>query len=208
MTEQWRREICEFGRKMYARNMVAANDGNISIRLPNHQILCTPTRISKGDLTPEMMCVLDEEGNVIESNGYLPSSEVKMHILVYRERPDVRAVLHSHPVYSTCFAVARQPLDAPITAEAVMFLGKVPVAPFAAPSTDEVPESIKGYVKDYNAILLANHGVLTYDKTLALAYYKMESVEFYAELMYRSGYLKPAVELSRQEIAKITALVK
>lgn len=208
MKAKLREEICEIGRRMYAREMVASNDGNISVRLSDDRILCTPTGVSKGYMTPEMLCVMSMDGTVLEANeGYAPSSEMKMHLRVFHERPEVQAVVHAHPIFATCFAAARKPLEAPITAESVMFLGKVPVTRFAAPSTQEVPDSIAEYVCDYNALLLANHGALTYDVTLEKAYHKMEAVEFYAKLLYHTGYMDKAVELSKEEITKIKALV-
>lgn len=203
-------EICRIGRRMYERRMVASNDGNISIRLSDGTILCTPTGVSKGFLTPDMICHIDKDGISVEENvkGFCPSSEMKMHLRVYKERPDIGAVVHAHPVFATTFAVARKPLRAPITAESVMFLGEVPVTKFAAPSTEEVPESIVPFVKEYNAVLLANHGALTFEKDLLSAYHKMEAVEFYAELLYRSGYAGTPVELTREEKDKILKLVE
>lgn len=200
-------EICEIGKRIYDRHMVASNDGNISVRLSDGTILCTPTGVSKGFMSKECICRIDLDGNVLEQNKeYRPSSEIKMHSRVYRERPDIKAVVHCHPIYATCFAVARTPLKAPITAESVMFLGEVPVADFAAPSTEEVPDSITELVKTNQEILLANHGALTFSDTLLNAYMKMEAVEFYAELLYRSGYCKKPVELTTEEITKIKNL--
>lgn len=202
-------EICRIGRRMYERRMVASNDGNISARLSDGTILCTPTGVSKGFMTADMICHMNMDGTVREENakGFRPSSEMKMHLRVYQERSDVGAVVHAHPVFATTFAVARKPLKAPITAESVMFLGEVPVTSFAAPSTEEVPESIVPFVKEHNAMLLANHGALTFDRDLLSAYHKMEAVEFYAELLYRSGYAGTPVELTAEEKEKILGLV-
>lgn len=206
--ELYSEEICLIGRRMYERRMVASNDGNISVRLSDGTILCTPTGVSKGYMTKEMLCILDQNGEVRKAeNGYQPSSEMKMHLRVYKERTDIHAVVHAHPIFATTFAVARQPLEAPITAESVMFLGKVPVTEFAAPSTEEVPDSIVPFLKDHQALLLANHGALTFDKSLNAAYHKMEAVEFYAELLYRSGYLEEPKKLTGEQIRKIKALV-
>lgn len=202
-----KQEICAIGRRMYDRRMVASNDGNISVLLPDGTLLCTPTGVSKGFMTPEMLCHIDKDGNVLdEGEGRRPSSEIKMHLKVYGERPDIGAVVHAHPVFATAFAVARKPLNAPITAESVMFLGEVPVAEFAAPSTEEVPQSIAPYVKEHNAVLLANHGALTFGRDLLSAYHKMEAVEFYAELLYRSGYAGTPVELTEEQIRRICSL--
>lgn len=199
-----RNQICEIGRRMYERRMVAANDGNISVRLNEREILCTPTLISKGYMTPDCICKIDNEGNVVEENAkYRPSSEMKMHLRVYNLRKDVNAVVHAHPTFSTCFAVARKPLAEPIIAEAIVSLGYVPVAPYATPSTKEVPDSIEPYLNDFEAVLLANHGVLTWSDELEKAYMRMESVEFYAELIYRTRSMGDAVKFTREEIEKL-----
>lgn len=181
-----REKILDIGRRMYARKMIAANDGNISVKLGEHEFLCTPTGVSKGFMTDEMLCRVDEKGKLLEANGkYTPSSEIKMHMMVYEKRKDVKAVVHAHPIYSTIYACAGLPLEKPVLAEAVTYLGTVPLARFGTPSTIEVPESIKDFLPDYDAVLLESHGALTYGADLEKAFYKMESVEFYAELLYK-----------------------
>lgn len=182
-----KKEMCEIGKRVYNRGMVAANDGNFSVKISENEILCTPTGVSKGFMTPEYICKVDAEGNVLEVNeGFRPSSEVKMHLRVYKERPDVKAVVHAHPMYATTFAIAGIPLMEPIMPEAVIALGGVPLAKYGTPSTVEVPDSIMPYIQEYDAVLLENHGALTYSDTLLNAYHKMESLEFYARLMYQS----------------------
>ena len=139
-----REQICDIGRRIYNRNMVAANDGNISVKLGDHEFLCTPTGVSKGFMTPDFICKVDENGNVIAANdGFRPSSEIKMHMRVYAKRPDVGAVVHAHPNFATSFAIAGQPLCLPIMPEAVITLGCVPLAPYGTPSTPEIPDSIE-----------------------------------------------------------------
>lgn len=204
--ESLRREICEIGRRMYDRRMVAANDGNISVRLSDNEFLCTPTGVSKGYMTPEMLCLIDSTGKLIEdrrTSDFRPSSEVKMHLKVYENCPQVNAVVHAHPAFATTFAVARIPLDRPLTAEAVVSLGTIPVAEYATPSTKEVPESIVPFLKDYEAVLLANHGALTWGRNLLDTYHLMESVEFYAEMTYRVLSIGGGVELSPEEVDKL-----
>lgn len=204
---QIRKKICDIGRRMYDRKMVAANDGNISVKLSDNEFLCTPTGVSKGFMTPDCICKIDRDGNVIEAgDGFRPSSEMKMHMRVYKTRPDVGAVVHAHPIFATTFAVCHTPLSQPITAEAVMFLGTVPVAPYGTPSTSEIPDAIEPLLKDNDQLLLANHGALTYGPDLLSAYYKMESVEFYAELLYRSRQLGNPVELDAESLQKIKDL--
>lgn len=205
MTEQQIKELmCEIGRRVYDRGMVAANDGNFSVKLNEHEYLCTPTGVSKGFMTPEYICKVNENCEVLESNpGFKPSCEVKMHLEVYKNRPDIGAVVHAHPPYATTFAIARMPLDKPVVAEAVITLGPVPVADYATPSTKEVPEAVAKYVKDYDAMLLANHGALAYGDSLMNAYYKMESLEYYARLLYQSMQLGRAVELTDSEVDRL-----
>ena len=128
-------EMCEIGKRVYNRGMVAANDGNFSVKLSDNEFLCTPTGVSKGFMTPEYICKVDAEGNVIEANeGFKPSSEIKMHMRVYKEREDVKAVVHAHPMYATTFAVCGLPLTEPIMPEAVLSLGTVPLAKYGTPS--------------------------------------------------------------------------
>lgn len=197
-------QICEIGRRIYNRNMVAANDGNISVKLNDNEFLCTPTGVSKGFMTPDYICKVDANGNVIEANeGFRPSSEIKMHMRVYAKRPDVGAVVHAHPSFATSFAIAGIPLDKPIMPEAVITLGYVPIAPYGTPSTKEVPDSIEPYLNEVDAVLLANHGALTWSSDLLAAYMKMESLEFYAELMYKSTMLGGPKEFNREQIEKL-----
>lgn len=197
-------EMCEIGRRVYNKGMAAANDGNFSVKLGDNEFLCTPTGVSKGFMTPEYICRVDREGNVLEANeGFRPSSEVKMHMRVYQERPDVNAVVHAHPIYATTFAVAGIPLMDPIMPEAVISLGGVPLAKYGTPSTMEVPDSIMPYLQEYDAVLLENHGALTYSDTLMNAYFKMESLEFYAQLMYQAKLLGGPQVLSDERVEEL-----
>lgn len=185
-----KQEMCEIGKRVYDRGMVASNDGNFSVKLNENEFLCTPTGVSKGFMTPEFICKVDAKGNVLEANeGFRPSSEIKMHLRIYEKRPDVNAVVHVHPLYATTFAITGQPLMDPIMPEAVIFLGGVPLAKYGTPGTMEVPDSVEPFLDQYDAVLLENHGALTYSDTLLNAYHKMESVEFYARLMYQSKML-------------------
>lgn len=202
-----REEICEIGRRMYARRMVAANDGNLSVRLSKKEILCTPTGVSKGFMKPEQLCKIDLSGKVLEAaEGFGPSSEVKMHLRVYQKRPDIMAVVHAHPIFATSFAVMGRALESPIMPEVIVNFGKVPLAPYGTPSTSEIPDSIEPYLTDYEAILLESHGALTWAKDLTAAYMKMESVEFYAELLYRTTQLGGPRELSEEKIGRLLQL--
>lgn len=199
-----KKQICDIGKRIYNQGMVAANDGNISVKLNEHEFLCTPTGVSKGFMTPEYICKVDETGKVIQANpGFKPSSEIKMHMRVYKERPDVNSVVHAHPIYATSFAIAGIPLTQPIMPEAVIALGCVPIAEYGTPSTEEIPDAVSKYLQYFDAVLLANHGALTYSDTLLNAYHKMESVEFYAKLLFNSKMLGGPKELSEAQVQRL-----
>ena len=185
-----KKQICDIGKRIYGNGMVAANDGNISVKLNDNEFLCTPTGVSKGFMTPEYICKVDADGKVLQANpGFKPSSEIKMHMRVYKKRPDVNSVVHAHPIYATSFAIAGIPLTQPIMPEAVIALGCVPIAEYGTPSTEEIPDAVEKYLQHFDAVLLENHGALTYSDSLLNAYHKMESVEFYAELLFKSVFL-------------------
>lgn len=205
--EQIRNEICDIGRRIYQNGFVAANDGNISVKVGDNEFYCTPTGVSKGYMTPDMIIRVDGEGNAVEGT-LKPSSEIKMHLRVYRERPDVGAVVHAHPPTATAFAVCNIPLDAYIMPEAVLFLGDIPVCVYGTPSTDEVPDSLAPYIESHDAFLLQNHGALTVGNTLMKAYFNMESLEFYAKVSKLARELGGAKEISDDQLDKLVALRK
>ena len=202
-----KKQICEIGQRIYNKGMVAANDGNISVKISENEFLCTPTGVSKGFMTPEFICKVDRNGKVIQANkGFKPSSEIKMHMRVYKERPDVNSVVHAHPMYATSFAIAGIPLTEPIMPEAVIALGCVPIAEYGTPSTEEIPDAVSKYVQHYDAVLLENHGALSYSDSLINAYYKMESLEFYAQLLYQSRLLGGPKRLSDAQVQRLYEL--
>ena len=199
-----KQQICDIGKRIYDRRMVASNDGNISVRISENEYLCTPTGVSKGFMTPEYICKIDGEGNVLEANeGFRPSSEIKMHLRVFAKRPDVKAVVHAHPIFATSFAIAGIPLTQPIMPEAVIALGEVPIAEYGTPSTEEIPDAVEKYLPYYDAVLLANHGALSYSDSLLAAYHKMESLEFYAELLFRSRQLGGPKEFTNEQVKRL-----
>ncbi len=199
-----KKQICDIGKRIYDRNMVAANDGNISVKIGENEFLCTPTGVSKGFMTPDYICKVDGQGNVIQANrGFKPSSEIKMHMRVYQKRPDVGAVVHAHPTFATSFAIAGIPLTQPIMPEAVIALGCVPIAPYGTPSTVEIPDAVEPYLEHFDAVLLESHGALTWSTDLLAAYMKMESVEFYAELLYKARQLGGPKEFSPENVQKL-----
>ena len=194
--------ICEIGERMYNSGFVAANDGNISVLTKDNDVIVTPTGISKGFMKPEMMVKINKNGTIVEENEYNPSSEYKMHLKVYDKNNEVGAVVHAHPPYATAFAVAGKPLKEKILPEAIVSLGTVPIAKYGTPSTNEVPKSIEKFLKDYNAVLLENHGALTWGENLKEAYYRMETLEFYAQILYHTMAFKNR-EISKSDIEKL-----
>ncbi|MDO4764846.1 MAG: class II aldolase/adducin family protein [Eubacteriales bacterium] len=181
-----KKAIIDIGKRMYLKGFVAANDGNITCRVGPKTFWTTPTGVSKGFMTPEMLVKIDITGKVLLGNRK-PSSEVKMHLRVYQENPEIMAVTHAHPPVSTAYAAAGIALEEPILTESVVNLGVVPIARYAEPGTQEVPDSIAPYCKTHNAVLLANHGALTWGKDIYEAFYRLESVEYYATLLMYTG---------------------
>jgi len=206
MTEQkLRADIVEVGRRLYARGYTASNDGNISLRLDDQRLLMTPKSVCKGFMTPEMLCVTDLDGRKLVGERD-PSSEMQMHLEVYRQRPDVRAVVHAHPPIATGFAVAGIPLDRAVLAEVVTTLGSVPIAEYATPSTLELPAAVRKYVKAHDGMLLANHGALTLGTDVYAAYYKMETIEHFAHISLVARLLGGERLLSREEVFRLQGL--
>jgi L-fuculose-phosphate aldolase len=193
------------GRRLYARGYTASNDGNISTRLDARRLLMTPKSVCKGFMTPDMMVVTDLDGKKLAGERD-PSSEMQMHLEVYRQRPDARAVVHAHPPIATGFAVAGIPLDRAVLAEVVTTLGSVPIAEYATPSTKELPEAVRKYVKAHDGMLLANHGALTLGTDLFSAYYKMETIEHFANISLVARLLGGERLLSRQEVDRLHGL--
>lgn len=198
-------DIVEVGRRLWTRGFVASNDGNISVRLDGGRILTTPKSVSKGFMSPEMMVVTDLDGKKIAGDRD-PSSELKMHLEVYRTRPDAKAVVHAHPPTATGFAVAGIPLDRAVLAEVITTLGSIPIAEYATPSTDELPAACRKYLKAHDGLLLANHGALTLAGDLFAAYYRMETIEHFASISLVARQLGREHLLSRDEVQRLQGL--
>ena len=207
MTFQEEREaVCRVGRLLYDRGYVAANDGNISVKVAENRLLITPSGVSKGRMTPEMLLVTDMDGTVIEGDRH-PTSEGKMHLEVYRGRPDVNAVVHAHPPVATAFAVCRRGLETPYLSELVAGLGQVPcTTSFAMLSTEEVPESVRPYLAEHNALLLANHGALAWGGDLWEAFDRLETVEHTAKIVLNAQLLGGGVPLTEEEVERLQSL--
>lgn len=200
-----KQHICEIGRRVYEKGFVAANDGNISVRVGKDAFFVTPTGVSKGFLTPDMIIKVNGDGEVLEGS-YKPTSEMKMHLRVYKERPDVYAVVHVHPPYATAFAVAGIPLNQATMPELVVLLGTIPLAGYGTPSTEEVPEAVAEYVHNHQGVLLENHGALTWGRDLEHAYFLMESLEFCAKINWLARQMNGDRELSERNVERLLQL--
>ncbi|GAA4293628.1 hypothetical protein GCM10023142_29920 [Anaerocolumna aminovalerica] len=198
-----KKAILEIGKRMYMKGFVAANDGNISCKVGPNIIWTTPTGVSKGFMTMDMLVKMDFNGKILAGNRK-PSSEVKMHLRVYEENPDVMAVTHAHPPVATSFAIAGISLDRPVLPEAIVQLGSVPIAHYATPGTQEVPDSIAPFCKTHNGVLLANHGALSWGRDVFEAFFRLESIEYYATvLMYTGQVIGKQNELSCDQVSRL-----
>src|SRR5687767_8754765 len=205
LEEQVRADIVEAGRRMYSRGYVASNDGNISARLDDKRLMTTPKSVSKGFMTPDMMVVVDYAGKKV-SGDRDASSELPMHLEIYRNRPDVNAVVHAHPPIATGFAVAGIPLTRAVLAEVITTLGSIPIAEYGTPSTAELPEAVRKYIKAHDGMLLANHGAVTCGPSVLAAYYKMETIEHFAKISLVARLLGREHLISREEVERLQGL--
>jgi L-fuculose-phosphate aldolase len=205
MIDGLRADIVELGRRLWARGFVASNDGNISVRLDETRLITTPKSVSKGFMTPDMMVITDLAGQKIAGERE-PSSELKMHLEVYRNLPDARAVVHAHPPTATGFAYAGIALDRAVLAEVITTLGSIPIAEYATPSTEELPAAVRKYVKAHDGLLLANHGALALAGDVMSAYYRMETIEHFAKISLVARQLGREQVLSREEVERLQGL--
>lgn len=197
-----RQEICEIGRSLYRRGFVVAREGNLSVRLSQDRILVTPAGACKGILTPEDLLVTDLDGRVVSGTGS-PSSEIRMHLLFYASRPEVAAVCHAHPPIATGFAAAGRALEEAVLPEVIMDLGTIPLAPYGTPGTAELTDRLEPLVSNHDAILLENHGVVTCGWDLITAFYRMETVEHFAQVLWTADTLGGPHLLPRAEVRKL-----
>ena len=203
--ERLRADIVEIGRRLHDRGFVASNDGNISVRIGDDRLLTTPTGVSKGFMTPDMMVTTDLTGRKLTGDR-APSSEILMHLAVYEHRPEIKAVVHAHPPTATGFAVAGIPLDRAVLAEVVTTLGSIPIADYGTPSTSELADAVRQHIRAHDGVLLANHGALTVADELFAAYYKMETVEHFARISLVARQLGGERLLSREEVSRLQDL--
>lgn len=200
--QELRQDIVDVGKLVFQKGWVAANDGNLSIRLDDGTILCTPTGICKGLMRPEDLIVCDGAGNKIQGCRER-TSEIAMHLTIYELRPDVRAVLHAHPPVATGFAVAGRPLNLALLPEVVIGLGSVPLADYGLPGTPALTEGMLPYIPKYDAVLMANHGAVCYGDDVYQAYHRMETVEHFARITLVAELLGGAKPLPRMEVRKL-----
>ena len=199
-----REEMCEIGRRVYAKGFAAANDGNISYRLGEDRVLCTPTRVSKGFMKPDDLCIVDLEGKQI-SGHRKRSSEILLHLAIMKARPDVRACVHCHPPHATAFAVAHEPIPKCTMPEFEVFLGEVAISPYETPGTQAFADTVIPYVKDTDTILLANHGTITAGSDLMDAYFKTEIIDAYCRILILA---KQIGQVNYYSDAKAAELIK
>ncbi len=202
--ETHRREICLAGRWMYEREFIVAAEGNLSVRLEDGNILTTPTCMNKGMLRPEDLVITDIQGQQLFGARKV-STELAMHLLFYRLRPDVNAICHGHPVTATGFAAAGRGLDLALLPEVIVELGQIPVVPYATPGTPELSVALEPFVPQYDALLLANHGAVTCGPDLRTAFFRMETIEHSAKITLVAELAGGPALLSRSEVAKLTA---
>jgi len=202
-------QMCEIGRRLYARGFAAANDGNITVRINEKEILCTPTMVSKGFLKPEDVCKCDLEGKQLAGTRKR-SSELLLHLAVYKQRPDVKAVVHCHPPYATAFAVAHEPIPKCVLPEVEVFLGEVPIAVYETPGTQKFADTIVPYVKDCNTIIpkFANHGTVTFGPDLEKAYWNSEIIDAYCKILLLARQLGRVNYFTEQQTGELLDLKK
>src|SRR6266487_6889518 len=199
-----RRDIVRFGAMLHSLGFIAATDGNLSVRLDEDRILVTPTGMSKGMMTPADLVIVDMDGLKIKGRREV-TSEIGMHLLIYRMRPDIHGIVHAHPRTATGFAAAGMALNQPLVCEVVIGLGLIPLAPYGTPGTPELAKTLEPLIPQYDAILMANHGVVTYGTDLQSAYMKMETVEHFAQIALVTHVLGQQKPLACEDLEKLIA---
>lgn len=216
VTQQWDRgihdhelkeDICEIGRRVYDKGFAAANDGNISIRVGENEVLCTPTMICKGFMTPEDICAVDLDGNQIAGDRKR-TSEILLHLTIMKHRPDIRAAVHCHPPHATAFAVAREPIPQCVLPEVEVFMGEVPMAPYETPGGQKFADTVIPFLESSNTIILNNHGTISFGKDLMDAYWKTEILDAYCRILLLAKQLGPIHYFTERETRELLDLKK
>jgi L-fuculose-phosphate aldolase len=200
--QEMKEAICDIGDRLYKRGFAAANDGNISLRLSDTEVLCTPTLLCKGFLTPEDICLVDMEGKQL-AGGKKRSSEVLLHLEIMKARPDVESVVHCHPPHATAFAIAREPIPQGVLPEVEIFLGEVPLAEYETPGSSNFARTILPFVDRANVIVLANHGTVSYDRTIERAYWWTEILDAYCQMLILAKQLGTVHYFSQQKVREL-----
>ena len=201
-------EICEIGRRVYAKGFAAANDGNISYRVGENEVLCSPTMICKGFMTPDDICAVDLDGNQIAGKRKR-TSEILLHLTIMKNRPDVKAVVHCHPPHATAFAVAREPIPQCVLPEVEVFMHEVPMAPYVVPGGQAFADSVKPFLSGgTNTVILSNHGTVSFGKTLEEAYWKTEILDAYCRILLLAKQLGPLKYFNEKEERDLLDLKK
>ena len=196
-------QILHVCRRLYEREMVASNDGNVTVRVGEDRIIATPSGMSKGFLTADDLVLADMEGNVIEGRDRSITSEIRIYTRIYRKRPDVKAAVHAHPLYATAFAAAGRTVDSDVLPESVLSLGKVPLVPYATPGTSGLADQLEKYLDKHEIFLLANHGALALGRNVLEAYHRMETLEHTARIVYLAEPMGGALRLAPKQIGGI-----
>src|SRR5450755_2830522 len=200
--KEYRQDIIDIGRFVYQKGWVAANDGNITIRLDQDRILATPTGVSKGMMHVDDLIIVDMQGNKIEGRKER-TSEIAMHLTIYSMRPDIRSVVHAHPPVATGYATAGKALNLALLPEVIIGLGGVPLADYGLPGTPELTKPMLPLIPKYDAILMGNHGAVCYGADVYKAFFKMETVEHFARISFVAEMLGGAKALPRTEVDKL-----
>jgi L-fuculose-phosphate aldolase len=200
-----KQEICDIGRRIYNKGFAAGNDGNITYRIAENEVVCTPTMISKGFMTPEDLCTVDMQGNQL-SGRRKRTSEVLLHLAIMKERPDVKSVVHCHPPHATAFAVAREPIPQCVLPEIEVFLGDIPITKYETPGGQVFADTVLPFVKKSNVIILANHGTVSFGETVEKAYWWTEILDAYCRILLMSRDLGRVTYLGEQKSRELLDL--
>ncbi len=200
-----KQEICDIGDRLYKKSFASANDGNISYRIGENEVICTPTMINKGFMKPDDMCVVDLEGNQL-SGRRKRTSEIMLHLAIMKELPEIKSVVHCHPPHATAFGIAREPVPQCVMPESEIFIGDVPIAPYAIPGSQEFANTVMPFVHRANVIILANHGVVSYGETVEKAYWWTEILDAYCRILMLSKSLGNVNYFTEPEAAALLDL--
>ncbi len=199
--------ICEIGRRVYNKGFAAANDGNLSIRVGENEVICSPTMICKGFMTPEDICAVDLDGKQIGGKRKR-TSEILLHLTIMKARPDVEAVVHCHPPHATAFAVAGEPIPQCVLPEVEVFMGEIPIAPYETPGGQKFADTVLPFLKGTSCVILKNHGTVSFGKTLEEAFWKTEILDAYCRILMLSRQLGKVDYFTQQQTNELLDLKK